>query len=56
MSQPDFHVINHGSIFTLRAITKEARHFIELNLPEDFSGAIEPRFFPKSWKELKTRG
>ena len=43
-SSPDFFLINHGSIFILRALTKEARDWVDLNLPDDFTGTIEPRY------------
>ena len=44
MAQHDFLLINHGSIYTLRAMTPEARLWIDDHLPEDFSGAIEARY------------
>ena len=43
-TKPDFLLINHGSIYTLRAMTPEAKLWAEDNLPEDFNGAIEPRY------------
>ena len=44
MSKPDFLVINHGSIFTLRALSPEAKLWVDDNLGEDFLGAVEPRY------------
>ena len=44
MLSTDFHLTNHGSIYLLRALTSAARKWVDLNLPEDFTGAIEPRF------------
>ena len=40
----DFELTNHGSLFTLRALSTEAKDWVSLNLPEDFMGYIEPRY------------
>ena len=41
----DFNAMNHGSIITLFALTPAAQDWVDENLPADFNGAIEPRYF-----------
>ena len=44
MPTADFDITNWGSIFMIHPLTPEARDWAEENLPDDFTGAVEPRY------------
>jgi hypothetical protein len=52
----DFSYTHHGSIITLTPHTPEAEAWIIEHLPEDFNGAIEPRFFGNIFEALVSEG
>lgn len=56
MPDPDFRATNHGSIITLQALTPEANEWVDENLPADFNGAIEPRYFEPIYEGILDGG
>lgn len=55
-SSPDFFLINHGSIFTLRALTTRAKNWVTLHLSDDFNGIIEPRYLEPILEGIREEG